>query len=80
MTDASPGGFEGACVELAQEGLELGEDLFDRIEVGRVSRQEQKLGSSGTNGAADGLRLWLPRLSMMTMSPGRSVGTSICST
>jgi lambda repressor-like predicted transcriptional regulator len=53
LADASPGGFEGACVELAQEGLELGENLFDRFGVGRVSQQEQKLSPSGPNGAGN---------------------------
>ena len=47
LADASPSRFGGACVELSQEGLQLGEELFDRIKVGRVGRQEEELGSSG---------------------------------
>ena len=31
----------------AQQGLELGEDLLDGIEVGRVGRQEEELGAGG---------------------------------
>ena len=59
---------------LAEQGFELGEDLLDRIEVGTVGRQEEELGAGGADGAAHGWPLWLPRLSMMTMSPGSRVG------
>ena len=38
-------GFEGARGSLAQQVLELGEDLFDRVEVWRVFGQEEKLGT-----------------------------------
>jgi hypothetical protein len=31
---------------VTQVGLQLGEELFDRIEVGRVRRQKQKLGAT----------------------------------
>ena len=40
-------GFGGTCGSLAQEVLELGEDLFDRIEVGTVGRQIDQLGAFG---------------------------------
>jgi hypothetical protein len=33
----------------AQQGLELGEDLIDRIEIGRVAGQEEQVGA----GSAD---------------------------
>ena len=46
-----PGGLGGARIGFAQQGLELGEDLLDRVEVGRVARQEEQLGA----GAADQL-------------------------
>ena len=36
----------------AQEVLELGEDLLDGIEVGRVFRQEEELGAGGADGVA----------------------------
>ena len=39
---------------LAHQMLELGEDLFDRIEIGAVWRQEQELGASATDRFADG--------------------------
>jgi len=51
-------------------GAELGENLFDRVQVGAVFWQEEELGA----GRAD-LPLGLPILSMMTMSPLCSVGT-----
>ena len=37
----------GSSVGLAQEGLHFGEGLFDRVEVGRVSGQEEELGFGG---------------------------------
>jgi hypothetical protein len=36
--DASRGSF-------AEQVLELGKDLFDRVQVGRVFRQEEQLGA-----------------------------------
>lgn len=36
----------------SREPLELGEDLFDRIEIGRVRRQEKELGADGAYGGA----------------------------
>jgi hypothetical protein len=38
-SDASPGGFAASLVDFARQGLEFGEDLLDRIEVGRVWRR-----------------------------------------
>jgi hypothetical protein len=31
------------CVAFAEQGLELGEDLLDRVEVGTVGGQEEEL-------------------------------------
>ena len=45
LADTSPGGLDGALGGLAQQGLELGEDLFDGIEIGAVGRQEDQMGS-----------------------------------
>ena len=53
----------------------LGEHLLDRIEVRTVGRQEEKPRADRANSPAHPWPLWLPRLSMMTMSPGLSVGT-----
>lgn len=55
MSDAAPSGFDGSSVELAQERLELGEDLFDGVEVRGVGRKEQELGPGETDGTADRL-------------------------
>jgi len=41
--------------ESAQEQLELGEDLLDRIDVGAVGRQEQQLCSCRSDRLAHGL-------------------------
>ena len=61
--------------DLSQQGLELGEDLFDGVEVGGVFRQEYQAGSDIPDCLAHRLSLWDPRLSRMTTSPGFSVGT-----
>ncbi len=56
-SEALPCCLYGALCGFAQEQLELGEDLFDRIEVRGVRRQEQQPGSSGADGLADGCAL-----------------------
>ena len=53
--DASPDGFGCALISLAEQRLELGEDLLDWIKVGAVGRQEQEPGANRTDGAAHGL-------------------------
>jgi hypothetical protein len=57
VADTAPGGFDCAGVGFAQQGLQLGKDLFDRIEVGRVAGQEEQLGAGGADQAAHGLAL-----------------------
>jgi len=54
LSDASPRILDGAFLSFAQESLQLGEDLLDRIEVGGIGRQEEELGASGAYGGADG--------------------------
>ena len=49
-----PCGFDGSFGGLAEQQLELGEDLLDRVQVGRVGRQVQQLGPDGADGAANG--------------------------
>jgi hypothetical protein len=44
FADCDADGFGRARGGLAQQVLELGEDLFDRVQVRRVSRQEEELG------------------------------------
>ena len=60
--------------------LELGEDLLDGVEVGGVFRQEEELAPTVRMARRIVCPLWLPRLSMTTMSPGRRVGTRTSST
>src|SRR6516162_6227802 len=55
--DAAPGGLGGARIGFAQQGLELGEDLLDRVEVGRVTRQEEQLGAHAADQLANRLAL-----------------------
>ncbi len=57
MSDLSPGGFDVTGLGLSHEVFELGEDLFDRVEVGAVGRQEEQMGASGSDGGAGGLAL-----------------------
>jgi hypothetical protein len=40
LTDALPCGLDRAFAGFAEQGLELCEDLLDRVEVGTVGRQE----------------------------------------
>ena len=42
--------------------FELGEDLFDGIEVGAVGRQEDEVGAFGSDDGAAAFPLWLPRV------------------
>ena len=48
-------GVEGARGGLSHMPFELGEELFDRIEVGRVFGKEQQPSSRGLDGGADRL-------------------------
>jgi len=54
LADASPCMLDGAFLGFAQEPLQLGEDLLDRVEVRRVRRQQEELGAGGAYGGADG--------------------------
>jgi hypothetical protein len=54
LTDCCADGFEGAGGGFAQEMLELGEDLFNGVQVGRVFRQEEQLGAGCANELAHG--------------------------
>jgi hypothetical protein len=69
LADSVANGIGGSGAGLAQQRFELGEHLFDGIEVGRVFRQEDQARAGFSDGLANRLDLvWLPRLSMMTMS------------
>ena len=79
--DGGPKAADGPLGGLAQQRLELGERLFDRVEVGAVRRQVHAAARRPPRSpGARAARLWLDRLSMTTTSPGRSVGASLCAT
>jgi hypothetical protein len=52
--DAFPSGLDRSFGGFAQQELELCEDLFDRVEIRGVGRQEEELGAGGTDRFADG--------------------------
>ena len=45
LPDGVADGLDGSLGLLAQEMFELGEELFDRVEVGRVFGQEEEPGA-----------------------------------
>ena len=53
-SDFAPCGFGGSFRCLSQQVLELGEHLFDRVQVGRVWRQVEQLGLRSADCLADG--------------------------
>ena len=55
FADGGDDGFDRSRRRFPQQVLELGEDLFDRVEVGRVFGQEEQLGARRSDGAANGL-------------------------
>ena len=57
FADLVTDGIEGAFARLAEQRLELGEELFDGIEVWTVRREEEQPGARGADGAAHGLPL-----------------------
>ena len=65
---------------LAQEGLQLGEGVLDRADVGRVGRQNEEAGFGRLDCFAHGQAIVAGRLSRIATSPRLSVETSICST
>ena len=50
----APRRLDRAFSRLAQEGFELGEDLFNRIEIGRIGGQEAQRGARPLNGGPHG--------------------------
>lgn len=57
LADVSPSVLNGALLILPHPVFDLGEGLFDRIEVGRVWRQVPEPGASGFDYLPDGFRL-----------------------
>lgn len=54
FTDDAPELIDGAGSGFAQYRLELGEGIFDGIEVGRVGRKGQERGAGRLHGILDG--------------------------
>ena len=52
--DALPRRFDGSFGGFAEQVLELGEDLLDRVEIRAVGRKEQQPRASGPDGGPDG--------------------------
>ena len=57
LADCGADGFDGSRGGFAQQVLELGEDLLDRVQVGRVFRQEEELGAGRADELAHGFAL-----------------------
>ena len=55
LADCRAEGLWGASGGLSQEVLELGEDLFDRVQIGGIFRQEDQLGAGGTDELTHGV-------------------------
>ena len=57
MPDGRANVVNGSRGSLTQQMLELGKDLFDGVEVGRVFRQEEQLGAGCTDEPTNGFAL-----------------------
>ena len=57
LADGVADGVDGSLAGFAQQVFELGEELFDGVEVGGVFRQEEQPGASRPDGAAHGAAL-----------------------
>ena len=78
--DPAPRRLDRAFGGVAEQRFELSEDLFNRVEIGRIRRQEAQRGPRSLKGLRTAGPLWLLRLSIMTISPGVRVGSRHCST
>src|SRR5215207_3088903 len=66
----------GSGCGVVQAVLELGEELLDRVQVGRVFGRKNSLAPTARTARRTALPRCEPRLSRITTSPGASVGTS----
>ena len=73
-------GVRGSGGGGAEQALELAEGEFDRVQVGAIWGKVEQRRPRASIASRTPATLWLPRLSATTVSPGRSVGASICST
>ena len=55
--DPSPRRLNGACGRVTEQGFALGEDLFNRVEIGGVGRQEAQGGPHPLDGRPHGRTL-----------------------
>ena len=53
-SDPSPCRLDRAFSRVAEAGFELGEDLFNRVEIGRIGGQEAQRGARPLNGGSHG--------------------------
>jgi hypothetical protein len=63
-----------------ENGFEFRPAFLNRIEIGRVGRQELDARPARRDGRLDYRALWAGRLSITTMSPGTRVGAKTCCT
>jgi hypothetical protein len=54
LADGCDEGFERACRRRAHQVFQLGEDLFDRVQIGRVFGKEEQLGAGRPDRPANG--------------------------
>ncbi len=54
LADALPGVLDGSFLGFFKQGFEFCEGLLDGIEVGRIGRQEEELGSGSPDRGSDG--------------------------
>ena len=80
FADGLPKAFDGSLGGLSQQGLELGEELLDRIEIGTVGRKVEQLGADRLDESAYPRPLVAGEIVHITMSPGLRVGARNCST
>jgi len=57
LSDCGADGLDGSGCSLTQQMLELGEDLLNQVQIGRIFRQEDQLCASGADEAANGFIL-----------------------
>ena len=80
LTDGGEDRFESSRRRFAQKVLELGEDFLDGVEIGPDLGRKNSFAPAERMAWRTASPLWLPRLSMITRSPGLSVGASSFST
>jgi hypothetical protein len=80
LADGGEDGVEGSRRRFAQQMLELGEACSIGFRSGEYLGRKNSFAPAERMAWRTALPLWLPRLSMITRSPGLSVGASAFST